>query len=553
LLTMQLHPIMLLLLLVGMSSISFAAKSLRPLNKAGYLNYAYKTDVYSFVKRGKAGLPGLVAVITPKGFQQLSMSTNSVFRAIVPFFTIPPQPDMDMGPFSGEILDGKVEKFGKEGNVYIQPVEPNGLAVEMKNLEIHLSTNIRGPKRDGVAKTELKNVNGEFVFTMQPDSNGFLRAEMTHCQARTNLVHIHYNTNDKDVIVIRPFRIERAIKTQLNQKQCSIIGKMISDMNGYIKKPFGEQFLLDPHSHGLVPISSMKRLFKLLPLRDQKRFYVLGRALIFKPSLTGPIQATASQTFSIPLLGKVCHRQRCNIPFHPTPLPQGVRDGNYMVNVYISDYVLNSLLYSLYQIGTFRFTFNKKQAPWLSYFFETECAKSVCITDLLPSFSSTFPEQNPEIHMEFYKPPAVQFRRDGARFYGDFLITLSAKLDDSSPAKKALIAKCNFIMRIQLNAPRARNHVAGTVNFDQWNMQVQENYIKADVQETSSFFDYTKQLIQTTLARVFRQGFVISLPFLNITNLKLEMMDDALMAAFDFKIDEKRIIDAVNATVSGHK
>ncbi|KAL1233812.1 Peptide-N4-(N-acetyl-beta-glucosaminyl)asparagine amidase [Trichinella pseudospiralis] len=495
---MRLHPIMLLLLLASMSSISFAARSLRPLNKASYLNYAYKADVYDFVKRGKAGLPGLVAVITPKGFQQLSLSANSVFRAIVPFFTIPPQPDMDMGPFPGEILDGKVEKFGKDGNVHIQPAEPNGLAVEMENLNIHLSTKIRGPKRDGVAKTELKNVNGEFVFSMQPDSNGLLRAEMTHCQARINLVHIHYDTNDKDIIVIRPFRIERAIKTQINQKQCSIIGKMISDMNEYIKKPFGEQFLLDPHSHGLVPISSMKRLFKLLPLRDQKRFYVLGRALVFKPSLTGPIQATASQTFSIPFLGKVCHRQRCNIPFHPTPLPQGVRDGNYM-------------------------------------------------------FSNTFPEQIPEIHMEFSKPPAVQFRSDGARFYGDFLMTLLAKVDESLPAKKALIVNCHFIMRIQLNAPRARDHVAGTVNFDQWNMQVQENYINADVKETSAFFDYTKQLIQTTLEHFFKRGFIISLPYLNITNLKLQMMDDALMAAFDFKIDEKRVVDAINATVSGHK
>ncbi|CAE1330930.1 unnamed protein product [Acanthosepion pharaonis] len=100
------------------------------------------------------------------------------------------------------------------------------------------------------------------------------------------------------------------------------------------------------------------------------------------------------------------------IPFTAKPLPN-ISENNKMVYFIISNYVLDTMLFSAHENNVFKYTVNRENLPDGSHeFFHTTCPDSFCIGTILPQFAVTFPNTTIEIYFSTFDRPRTYFYPD---------------------------------------------------------------------------------------------------------------------------------------------
>ncbi|KAL1234501.1 Bactericidal permeability-increasing protein [Trichinella spiralis] len=470
--------------------------SSKPISRKFLLPAKRSIKVYNFLNGGKPNNPGVVLMLTDRAFNAIQSSTD--------------------------LVGTKVIDVGQQARFAIKPRAPNSIQITFDNLDVTTTSDVLRRRNVGMVTSELLDIQGNLIVS---------------------LVALMY----RGVVSLnRPRRIEEIVRGMLNDKLCTDIGTAASRASSMLKMPFQDKPLLDRKSSSPVSPDFMRRIVKMMPLSNQKRFNIKSNSLVFRPSLVAAPYVSSSPSFlAIPMNGQICARGRCKMPFYPKPLPKKLRSPQRMMNIYISDYVGNSFLYTLYDLGLFNMTFSKNETPWMGYFFETACPQSVCITDVLPEFSRVFPDQQPEVKIHFLQPPAMRFENGTIHLFGDFEIQVLAKRKTESTASRAIVGNIQFSMLVKPNKPK-RNLITGTMQFDKWTFQPTENQLEADQASLNHFSDYTKQILETSLRKFLTDGFPMASQNTQISNAQFEVLENALFAAFDFKVNQAQLIQAVS-------
>ncbi|KRX54275.1 hypothetical protein T09_8692 [Trichinella sp. T9] len=517
--------------------------SSKPISRKFLLPAKRSIKVYNFLNGGKPNNPGVVLMLTDRAFNAIQSSLGNVVSTVIKNLRIPEKHGVFIAGASTDLVGTKVIDVGQQARFAIKPRAPNSIQITFDNLDVTTTSDVLRRRNVGMVTSELLDIQGNLIVSLGKDRSGGLTISGIQCDAYINEVALMY----RGVVSLnRPRRIEEIVRGMLNDKLCTDIGTAASRASSMLKMPFQDKPLLDRKSSSPVSPDFMRRIVKMMPLSNQKRFNIKSNSLVFRPSLVAAPYVSSSPSFlAFPMNGQICPRGRCKMPFYPKPLPKKLRSPQRMMNIYISDYVGNSFLYTLYDMGLFNMTFSKNETPWMEYFFETACPQSVCITDVLPEFSSVFPDQQPEVKIHFLQPPAMRFENGTIHLFGDFEIQVLAKRKTESTASRAVVGNIQFSMLVKPNKPK-RNLITGTMQFDKWTFQPTENQLEADQASLNHFSDYTKQILETSLRKFLTDGFPMTSQNTQISNAQFEVLENALFAAFDFKVNQAQLIQAVS-------
>ncbi|KAL1232930.1 Bactericidal permeability-increasing protein [Trichinella spiralis] len=116
--------------------------------------------------------------------------------------------------------------------------------------------------------------------------------------------------------------------------------------------------------------------------------------------------------------GEISWQGSGGTPFSPNQIITSLEMNDRMLNVFISEYVINSLLYALWKKGAFDATVNKNTVPHLSQLMSSNCYLGMCLGDVVSSAGvpDVSEDEEFEIFITAEKPPEMLFQDGLAKF-----------------------------------------------------------------------------------------------------------------------------------------
>ncbi|KRY77094.1 Cell cycle checkpoint protein RAD1 [Trichinella pseudospiralis] len=116
--------------------------------------------------------------------------------------------------------------------------------------------------------------------------------------------------------------------------------------------------------------------------------------------------------------GEISWQGNGGTPFSPNQIITSLEMNDRMLNVFISEYVINSLLYALWKKGAFNATVNKNTVPHLSQLMSSNCYLGMCLGDVasLAGVPDVSEDEEFEIFITAEKPPEMLFQDGLAKF-----------------------------------------------------------------------------------------------------------------------------------------
>ncbi|KRX70317.1 Cell cycle checkpoint protein RAD1 [Trichinella sp. T6] len=116
--------------------------------------------------------------------------------------------------------------------------------------------------------------------------------------------------------------------------------------------------------------------------------------------------------------GEISWQGNGGTPFSPNQIITSLEMNDRMLNVFISEYVINSLLYALWKKGAFDATVNKNTVPHLSQLMSSNCYLGMCLGDVVSSAGvpDVSEDEEFEIFITAEKPPEMLFQDGLAKF-----------------------------------------------------------------------------------------------------------------------------------------
>ncbi|KRZ18163.1 Cell cycle checkpoint protein RAD1 [Trichinella zimbabwensis] len=116
--------------------------------------------------------------------------------------------------------------------------------------------------------------------------------------------------------------------------------------------------------------------------------------------------------------GEISWQGNGGTPFSPNQIITSLEMNDRMLNVFISEYVINSLLYALWKKGAFEATVTKNTVPHLSQLMSSNCYLGMCLGDVVSSAGvpDVSEDEEFEIFITSPKPPEMLFQDGLAKF-----------------------------------------------------------------------------------------------------------------------------------------
>nr|AOS59889.1 bactericidal-permeability-increasing protein 4 [Euprymna scolopes] len=325
--------------------------------------------------------PGIRVQITQKG---LNYANNLALRKMYKELKNYKFPDFSKGgSTSYRLYNIKVSRVSRpRGHIALVPGQGLRWTVVIKGYRLSAKFKLKQKvlwftiRKTFSVTMKVKRV--ELKFTLKPSkaTNGGLKLKASRCRSKVDV-----NVSAKNIvlkIILKFFRrkINRIIEKKLCQSATKIINNDVS-----------------------------RKLARFPVTRRIKHGYFFDYGFVSNPVFTSNYMQTNHKAA---ILDKNKNGQ---FPFAPPQLPQ-LNENKKMIYFIISDYVLNTWLYTAYHDNQLWLKVNSKMFKKENQraMFQTTCPNSMCIGKILPQIAEKYPNSKMEMHFTTYENPMVHFK-----------------------------------------------------------------------------------------------------------------------------------------------
>uniref|UniRef100_A0A914V862 Lipid-binding serum glycoprotein C-terminal domain-containing protein n=1 Tax=Plectus sambesii TaxID=2011161 RepID=A0A914V862_9BILA len=246
-------------------------------------------------------------------------------------------------------------------------------------------------KARGIANIKAYRSMVDFLFSAQVGEDGRLNIVMEDCRFIINTVTVQFSQTSADLFVRFLPLINRMAKDKLQQLFCPTFAAEI------------------------LPLLT-DRLLHFSPTTNLFSRYFLNSALLYSVAFRAQsieMQHIGNSFVMLKQSGLSLNDFR--LPYDAPPLIASATNNEHMVNIFMSNHTLASLLFWMDQFSEFDYDLSPETAPTkeMAEYFMTECDKeSVCAGTLFPSLSRKFPRSHVEIKVTSITYPRVQIKAD---------------------------------------------------------------------------------------------------------------------------------------------
>lgn len=323
--------------------------------------------------------PGIRVQITQKGLNYANdLALTKMYNELQNY-----KFDNQRGSSSYNLYDIKVSRVSKpRGQAVLVPGQGLRWTVEIKGYR--LSAKLTFSKKllwFTIRKTFSLTMDVDSVelkLTLQPTkaTNGGLNLKALSCKSHVDVKVSAKNFVVKIILKLFRSKINRIIERKLCQSATKIINNDVAS-----------------------------KLASFPVTRQIKHGYFFDYGFVSNPVFTSNYMQTNHKAA---ILDKNKNGQ---FPFAPPQLPQ-LNENKDMIYFIISDYVLNTWLYTAYRDNQLWLKVNsnmfKKENE--RAMFQTTCPNSICIGSFLPQIAEKYPNSKMEMHFTTYENPIVHFK-----------------------------------------------------------------------------------------------------------------------------------------------
>ncbi|TKR76693.1 hypothetical protein L596_017801 [Steinernema carpocapsae] len=243
--------------------------------------------------------------------------------------------------------------------------------------------------------------------------------------------------------------------------------------------------------------------------------------------------------------GEISLKKSDKTPFGPTEvqLPQSDSAADAMLQITVSDFIPNSLMFHGHDIGLFD-TRVDPATPQFGSIMRTSCDLSsgslFCIGDLFPTMRKQHPNQRVAMHFKTLQAPVLLFRPASL---GGIAFSLFGHIDvialDSPDGKEHLIGAMGIEITATMKMRLTNTMVKGKVNLEKIQLTTQTPKVLLQ-EELDDAGLLGREVLQRMVNDILKDGIPIPVhPLFRLNKPKVKVINRALLIQADFDLNEQ--------------
>lgn len=363
----------------------------------------------------------------------------------------------------------------------------------------------------GSFDVDVSGVFGSVSVTLGVTQTGEPTIRSTACNFKINTVSIHLHGGASWLYDLFKKFIEKGLRRNMQDKICAEARKAI-DVNA---------------ARELATL-------KVQIVIDEK--WLLDYRLVSPPSF-------GENFFESYLKGEFFFAgQQIEAPFKPASLPLP-KTADHMVSFWMSDYVLNTVGYTLHQHNVLMYNLTQKDLPDdQKVILNTTCCSTCnCIGKILPAISKAYPDAVVEAFMATSEPPLVDINPNTVRGNFSGIIDLTVRLHNGTVAH---LFKIKVVAEISIRPTFDGMTLKATVSrFDEKISVVSSSIGPVPEILLEFFFNNAKKLfIIPQLNNVGSKGFPLPhVDHVQFVNTSLQLMSNCVSLRSDIQYNARTL------------
>uniref|UniRef100_A0A1I7ZP32 BPI2 domain-containing protein n=1 Tax=Steinernema glaseri TaxID=37863 RepID=A0A1I7ZP32_9BILA len=243
--------------------------------------------------------------------------------------------------------------------------------------------------------------------------------------------------------------------------------------------------------------------------------------------------------------GEISLKTSEKTPFGPidVPLPQNDNGADSMLQIIVSDFIPNTLMFHGHDIGLFN-TRVDPSTPQFGSIMRTSCDLSTgslfCIGDLLPTMRKQHPNQRVAMHFKTIQAPVLLFRPASM---GGIAFSLLGHIDvltlDNGDGKDKLIGAFGIEIAANMKMRLTNTMVKGKVNLEKIKLTSRSPKVLLQ-EELDDAGLLGREVLQRMVNDILKDGIPIPVhPLFRLNKPKVKVINRALLIQADFDLNER--------------
>uniref|UniRef100_A0A5S6QIN7 BPI2 domain-containing protein n=1 Tax=Trichuris muris TaxID=70415 RepID=A0A5S6QIN7_TRIMR len=363
------------------------------------------------------------------------------------------------------------------------------------------------------------NVAYDIGFTLSGRQNGELMVAVGSCDINVQRVRVTTEELHGSRLVWNFVKslLRSSLRHFINRKLCKLLRNHVTEEVKSHLKITGKQKLLhgDFHNIGITETiggyrhgnSSYNAIFMQ---KLDKAFHQLymNTGLVESPSTD---RKGSTVFINIPVNGEIY------APGYRNNVGRNVMSEidmhrNKMLYIGINEFVINTLLSSLYHMDAMNFTLNSVNTPKLEDFLQTDC-EDFCLGTFLPEVADAHPGRAFSLLMVADRAPAASFDVQGIQIKLTAVITVQV----DAPGSKIPVMRADVRMRATVSLRVRNQKLHGTAEVNEFDLKPREKLnLGKDAVELMN--EVPGKVIEAELNNILDKG--IQLPTLDLFSLR---------------------------------
>ncbi|ULT85988.1 hypothetical protein L3Y34_005991 [Caenorhabditis briggsae] len=433
---------------------------------------------------------------------------------------------------------------------------PRHVVLGLENLDIGLGSDFTANAVPIVVEGNLMGtISGMTVALtteLLTDVTGKMNAVVRNCSALIANSHITINPTGPMGIFVKTFEpmINDSVRQRIPEIFCSrlqnLVEKNISKLFEFITKINLEDYFPKMDK-------SERDVMNMFISHLAKGMYVDNR-MITQPLLTMDYIETNHQ-------GEIQFESLSGpTPFFPRPMEQMFREplSDHMAHFYVSDHLLNSMLYYAYQDNRLALKIDESNLPKeMKSFVSTQCPSKrhqtfVCVGYLVPEIGKLYPDSTTSFAILPHGLPYVMFNRDGmAVEIKNRILTYAIPDDPAQSRNRSQILVFSINGQADIKFSPTSESLNARMNLNRFNVRLHRSAVRG-IDETSiaRLSPLSKTFIAPRLSAAVEKAARFPLQdTIKFINPVIKNYDGFISLSTDFQLEKKKIKSIVRNSI----
>ncbi|KRX77076.1 Bactericidal permeability-increasing protein [Trichinella sp. T6] len=387
-----------------------------------------------------------------------------------------------------------------------------------------------------------KNLSVDLAMMLDNDNpNATLKLSVPECKASIGFTDFRIHNAGKYGPFIPLFR-----KQIINHINGGISSLICSQVKTLVDKQLNAYFNTLPVQYPLMNINStsddlgsaLGALFSFpgMKMDQAQREKVLSNLMLNMSLITKPnIKSSYIDTFHS---GAVCWKTGGVSALQAKPMNLSSYNSERMLNIFISDYVLNSLLFLMFRDNLVYLGFDPNKVDGFKDLLKVPCDAEFCLGAVVPEFKTKYPKHQAWLTYQPNNAPGVLIDSNGVHLLTDGILTLYA----TSKRKMYRLLVVLVDLSVDISLRMKNGQIFGEAVIEDLDTQVLKHKMAFDESRFLILTGFTKLILQQSLNDLLRRGFKLpNLGGFQLHNPNLRTVQNGLLIETDMQMGEEML------------